>query len=161
MSPARLRRRIDRALGPAVALLMAAMVANVLWQVATRFVLGDPSSATEELARFLLVWVGLLGAAYGFGRRVHLAVDLLPAWLPPRTRPLARDAADLCVVAFALLVLCGGGGLLVRLTFALEQTSASLRAPLFLVYLALPLAGAIVVLYAACDLWERRRGEGA
>ena len=52
---------VDRALERALAVLMAAMVLAVLWQVATRYLLRDPSSLTEELARFGLMWLGLLG----------------------------------------------------------------------------------------------------
>ena len=57
---------------------MAIMVIAVLWQVFTRFVLGSPASGTDELVRFALLWLSLLGASYGFGRRAHLAIDLLP-----------------------------------------------------------------------------------
>ena len=54
------KNKVDRALEWALILLMGANVLNVLWQVFTRFVLRHPSSFTEELARFLLIWVGLL-----------------------------------------------------------------------------------------------------
>ncbi len=66
-------RVIDRALAWVLMVLMAVMVIDVTWQVVTRFILSEPSSVTEELARFLLVWIGLLGAAYAFRVRAHLA----------------------------------------------------------------------------------------
>ena len=75
----RVRAAIDRAVETLLALLMAAAVANVVWQVVSRFVLGRPSSVTDELARYLLVWIGLLGAGYAVGRRLHVAVDVLPS----------------------------------------------------------------------------------
>ena len=59
-----IRSVVDRWLSYALMLLMAVSALNVLWQVFTRFILQDPSSYTEELARFLLVWIGLLGASY-------------------------------------------------------------------------------------------------
>ena len=59
-----LRSKIDKILGSTLAFIMAVMVINVLWQVFTRFIIGTPSSFTDELARYLMIWVGVLGAAY-------------------------------------------------------------------------------------------------
>ncbi len=165
MRLARLRAAVDRALEALLALLMASLVGSVLWQVFTRFALADPSSGTEELARFALIWLGLLGAAYAFGRRLHLSVDLLGAALG--ARPGGRAALDLllhlCVAAFAAAILVGGGSLLVDLTLRLQQRSAALGIPLGAVYLALPLSGLLMLLYAALGVGEclvrlRRRG---
>ena len=58
------RNTIDLILARTLVFLMALMVINVLWQVASRFILGSPSSFTDELARYLMIWIGILGAAY-------------------------------------------------------------------------------------------------
>ncbi len=156
------RRGLDRTLEITLAILMAGMVLNVLWQIATRFVLGDPSSVTEELARFALVWLGILGAAYGFGKRVHLAVDVLGLWFVgrPDGAHAAQRALDvvihICVAIFATSILIVGGARLVELTLRLDQTSAALGIPLGFVYSVLPLSGAVTLLYTALDLLELR-----
>jgi len=152
-----LRRGLDRGLGALLSLLMGLAVANVVWQVVSRYVLGDPSSFTDELARYLLVWIGLLGAAYGVGQRMHLAVDLLPARLGARMSWLA----ECCVIAFAVAVPIWGGLRLVSLTGALGQTSAALGIPLAAVYVALPLSGVAMLAYAVLALAERRGEEPA
>ncbi len=54
---------VSRALDAVLVVLMALVVLNVAWQVVSRYGLGRPSSFTDELSRFLLVWIGLLGAA--------------------------------------------------------------------------------------------------
>ncbi|HRD18591.1 MAG TPA: TRAP transporter small permease subunit, partial [Candidatus Marinimicrobia bacterium] len=72
----KIRKILDNILKWVVVVLMAISVFNVLWQVFTRFILRNPSSYTEELARYLLIWVGLLGAAYAAGNKMHLAIDL-------------------------------------------------------------------------------------
>ncbi len=141
MTLADLKEHVDRALELILATVMAAMVLAVLWQVATRYFLRDPSSLTEELARFGLMWLGLLGASYGFGQRAHLAIELLP-----RTRILELVVAA-CVAAFAILVLVIGGLRLVNATLALGQTSAALQIERGYVYLALPLSGALILFY--------------
>ena len=86
MSVADTRRVVDRVLEWLLVAFMALMVVNVIWQVVTRFLLRNPSSFTEEIARYLLVWVGILGGAYAVGKRIHLAIDLLPSKLEGRRK---------------------------------------------------------------------------
>lgn len=142
-----LKRRIDRILAGAVIVIMGALVVDVLWQVFTRFVLRDPSSYTEELARFLLIWVGLLGAAYVAGQRRHLAVDLLPAALSGGRRRMLERLIQTLALVFAVILVVGGSRL-VWVTLVLGQSSAALRLPLGYVYLAVPLCGLLMAFYA-------------
>lgn len=72
-----IRKRIDKVLEIVLVIIMSTLVLDVLWQVFSRYVLASPSSFTDELAGFLLIWVGLLGAAYVAGKNEHLAIDLL------------------------------------------------------------------------------------
>ena len=76
-----IKNRIDLFLKWILVVIMAAMTINVLWQVFSRFILQNPSSFTEELARYMLIWVGILGASYVAGQKMHLAIDLLPSKL--------------------------------------------------------------------------------
>ena len=73
-----MRSKIDAVLSKTLVLIMSIMVINVLWQVFTRYVTGNPSSFTDELARYLMIWIGVLGAAYVSGRNLHVAIDILP-----------------------------------------------------------------------------------
>jgi TRAP-type C4-dicarboxylate transport system permease small subunit len=127
---------------------MAVAVLNVLWQVITRFVLGDPSSFTEELARYLLIWIGVLGAGYAVGQRAHLALELLPERLEGASLRRLEYVIVGCVGAFALFVMVGGGLRLVYLQFMLGQTSPSLGWPLGVVYAVVPLSGLVMLAYA-------------
>ena len=149
------KRHVDRVLEAVLATLMAGMVLAVLWQVATRYLLRDPSSVTEELARFGLMWLGLLGASYGFGKNAHLAVELIP-----KSRSLDLFVAA-AVATFAIAVLVIGGFRLVDATLALGQTSAALQVERGYVYLALPLSGALVLFYTVEASLVRVRGHGA
>ncbi|MDE2730264.1 MAG: TRAP transporter small permease [Bacteroidota bacterium] len=148
---------VDSVLARAVAVLMGTLVLTVLWQVFTRFVLRDPSSWTEELARYLMIWVGLIGAAYAAGRHKHLAVDLLASRLSGRRARLLRIAVGVCAILFAVSALFGGGTRLVWVMLKLGQTSASLQVPLGYVYLALPLSGLLIAFYATLDLIDDMR----
>ena len=68
---------IDKILSSILISLMTTMVLAVTWQVFTRFVLREPSSYTEELSRFLLIWIGILCASYALRTRAHLCIDII------------------------------------------------------------------------------------
>lgn len=153
----RIRSGVDQVLKWLVIVLMGVMVLNVLWQVFTRFVLRDPSSYTEELARYLLVWVGLIGAAYAASQKMHLAIDILTARLHGKSRYYVELFIYLCTFLFALLIMVIGGMRLVNLTLTLNQISAALQIKLGYVYLALPLSGLLIMFYAAYFFAEQLR----
>jgi TRAP-type C4-dicarboxylate transport system permease small subunit len=149
------RAGVDWLIARALIALMAVAVINVLWQVFTRWVLADPSSYTEELARYLLIWVGLLGAAYAVGKKLHLAIDLLPSMLTGRPKHLLDIVIEGLVLAFAFFVMVVGGYRLMELTLRMEQTSAALQVPLGYVYSVIPLSGVLITFYAATFIVER------
>lgn len=151
------RKRVDKILEWCLVLLMAANVLNVLWQVFSRFILRNPSSFTEELARFLLIWVGLLGASYASGNKMHLAVDVLVERLKGKNRAVAELIIQSLVFLFALLVMVIGGLRLVIVTLTLNQISASLHIKLGYVYLVIPLSGALILFYAFASIIDTMR----
>jgi TRAP-type C4-dicarboxylate transport system permease small subunit len=155
------RLGLNRLLEGAIALLLAGMVINVVWQVFTRFVLRTPSSFTEELARYSMIWLGLLGAAYCAGKRSHLALDLLPQRLQGASRRRLELLIQGYLLGFALAVMVGGGGRLVWIILQLGQTSAALQVKLGYVYLAVPVSGALIAAYALMDLVTAWRDEPA
>jgi TRAP-type C4-dicarboxylate transport system permease small subunit len=152
------RGAIDRLLGWSICVLMGAMVINVLWQVFTRFGLRHPSSFTEEAARYMMIWVGLLGSAYATGQKSHLALDLITARLHGGRKRASEIIIHAVVLIFALAVMVGGGGRLVWIQLSLGQQSAALQLKLGYVYLAVPLAGVFIVFYSAVALIEVARG---
>lgn len=151
----KLRQGIDKVLAWAVIALMGIAVLNVLWQVFTRWVLRDPSSYTEELARYLLIWVGLLGASYAAGKKLHLAIDLIPSKLEGKARHYLELVIEACIFFFALFVMAVGGTRLVALTLYLGQTSAALGIALGYVYLVIPLSGILIMFYTASFMIDR------
>ncbi|MES2856619.1 MAG: TRAP transporter small permease subunit [Bdellovibrionota bacterium] len=125
--------------------IMLVLLAALTWQVISRYVLKDPSTITEELARLLLMWLGLLGSSLGFLLRKHLSFDTLVENAKPKTRRLLFDISDYTVVLFGLLLLIGGT-LVVYKTWMLGQTSPILGLSYSLVYAVLPISGAIICL---------------
>lgn len=145
----RLRRAVDSVLAWTLIALMFIAVMNVLWQVFTRWVLNDPSSYTEELARYLLIWIGLLGAGYAAGKKMHLAIDLLPNSLTGARRHALEILIDGLILVFAVFVMIIGGYRLMSLTLLMGQQSAALGIQLGWVYSVIPLSGAVIAFYGA------------
>lgn len=148
---------LDRTLEILVMVVVAVLVLDVLWQVFTRFVLNNPSTWTEELAVFLLIWVSLLGAAVALNRGAHLGIDYFVGKLPPRKRLYTEVFVFLCVSAFSFFVMVVGGTSLVASTLELGQESPALRVKVGYVYLAIPISGFFLTLYAVMGLAERLR----
>ncbi|MDJ0751625.1 MAG: TRAP transporter small permease [Woeseiaceae bacterium] len=140
---------LDRFLKLALALLMAAMVTSVVWQVLSRYLFVVPAAWTEELARFLLIWIGMLGAAYAYREGSHLGIDLLANKLETAGKQKLHSVVHIVCLLFAVSVLVVGGGSLVSMTWELKQYSAAIGLPIALVYAVIPLSGALISLFAA------------
>jgi TRAP-type C4-dicarboxylate transport system permease small subunit len=143
---------LDRVVSGLLAVLLIAMVFAVTWQVVSRYLLGSPSGWTEELARFLLIWIGLFGGTLAYQRRLHLGLDLLADRLKDTALKFQQHAVDLCVLIFAVTILIIGGSLLVALTHELSQYSPALGLPMSIVYLSLPLSGVLMAVSALIAL---------
>jgi TRAP-type C4-dicarboxylate transport system permease small subunit len=113
----RAAQALEKSLAFCCALLMLMMVIDVSWQVASRYVLANPSSFSEELARFLLMWISFLGGAYAFRRYAHLGLDLLTQKLEGANLVLVEKFSAVVSMLFAIMVLVYGGSKMVLLTF--------------------------------------------
>jgi TRAP-type C4-dicarboxylate transport system permease small subunit len=85
--------------GIIAALLFIAVVAAMLLQIIGRTGVFDPPIWTEELSRWLWVWMVCLGMAEVERRNEHLAVDFLVTRLPAVPRKVVRVATDLVYLA--------------------------------------------------------------
>ncbi len=148
MSNLSLRHTIDKALEIFLILLLGVLVLDVIWQVASRYILASPSKFTDELAGFLLVWVSLFGAAYVTGKNQHMAINLLERKLAGKNKKLLRLIINTVIILFSVFVLLIGGSWLVYTRFHLGQISPVLELPLGYVYVVLPVSGLIVVYYS-------------
>ena len=153
----RVKHAVDKVLEWILIISMSLLVIDVLWQVFSRYVLNDPSSFTEELARFLLIWVGLLGASYAAGQRMHLAVDILPSRLQGEKKIYLDILILSLIIVFAMTVMVFGGARLVTITLFLGQMAAALQMPLGYVYTILPLSGLLIAFYALFYLIDELR----
>jgi TRAP-type C4-dicarboxylate transport system permease small subunit len=151
----KVKKVLDRTLEVLVTVSMGVLVVDVIWQVVSRYVLRNPSSWTEELATFLMIWVGLLGASVTLNRGGHLGIDYVTAKLPVKIQVYTELVVFFCVAMFSLLVLGIGGATLVRITLTSNQVSPALGLKMGYVYLAVPISGFFLTLYSIEFFIER------
>ncbi len=149
-----LKNGLVRLLEWTLIVLMALLVLDVLWGVFSRYVICKQSRWTEELAIFLLVWVSLLGAAVAFSAKMHLGVDYFVGKLHGDAQRLMEVIVNLLVIAFAAAIFLVGGYVLVSKTLASGQLSPALGIKVGYVYLAVPISGVFIVLFAVESIFE-------
>ena len=147
-----IRDKLNRVLEVILIMLLGVMVLNVSWQVFSRYVLPNPSSFTDELARYLMIWLGVLGTAYVSVKRLHVAIDILHSQLSLSSQKTMRKVIFSIVILATFLIFIIGGSRLVYLSYLLGQKSAALQIPLYLVYVCVPLSGACIIFYKINDL---------
>lgn len=148
--------RVWRALETGAALALGLMAALVIYQVGARYLFGNPPSWTEELARYLQVWLVLLASPVCLRRGLHLAFDYLSPRLPPNARAAVRAGVLVLVAAFSLTLAVYGTRLL---AVARLQTSPALGLSMVWPYLALPISGTLMFLAAAVLVAGELRGK--
>ncbi|MGM0534834.1 MAG: TRAP transporter small permease [Pseudomonadota bacterium] len=141
-------RALDAVIQPLVFTAMAALIGVITLQIVSRVVF-TAVGWTEEVARFLLIWITFLGATLAFQRGRHIAVTFVVDALPGRLQRLLRIAATLVVLGFLLALLAIGWEYMQAQSF---QKSASLRLSMTWVYAVIPLAAGIMAWYAVIDL---------
>jgi len=134
--------------------LMALIILDVTWQIFTRFVMQNSSSWTEEMARFLLIWIGLLGGSYALHTRMHLGIDILTYKLVGKKKQVVEVIIYSFVALFALVIMVIGGFKLVNMTFQLKQISASMGIKMGYIYIVIPLSGMLMIFYSIAFIFE-------
>ncbi|SDM67490.1 TRAP-type C4-dicarboxylate transport system, small permease component [Franzmannia pantelleriensis] len=146
----RIERAVDAVIQPLVFAGMAALIATITLQIVSR-VLFSAVGWTEEVSRFLLIWITFLGATLAFQRGRHIAVTFVVEALPRRLQRLARIAALLVALGFMITLVVIGYEYMHAQSF---QRSASLRLSMTYIYAVIPLTAALMSWYALVDLVE-------
>jgi len=152
----KIMKGLDRFLFVAIGFLLAAMVVDVAIQAFFRYVIENPPTWTEELARFLFAWQIFLGAGLAFGRGSHIVVDALLMVLPSGGRRLLAVVTGVIALGF-LAVLIWLGIRMVQLTSDTYSTAMHLN--MGVVYASLPFGAAISAMYVVIHLVNVVRGK--
>jgi TRAP-type C4-dicarboxylate transport system permease small subunit len=144
--------RLDRAVEWIVAALVAAMVTAGFLQIANRFFLNVSLSWSEELQRYLHIWIVFLAIPIGYRRGAHLGMNMLLERLPPLAQRFLALLQELLWLVLALAI----AGFATRIMeVAQNQTSSSLGVTMDRIYLAQVVGGVYLALTAARRLVTR------
>lgn len=132
----------------------AALVLDVVWGVVTRAMPGGQAKWTEELARFLLIWVSMLGGALAFRRREHLGIDFLVTSMHSDVGSGLRAFKQGIVCLTAAAVFLYGGVQIVADALISQQTTPALGWKMGYVYAAVPLAGIFILLFSLEEMFS-------
>ncbi|WP_246821389.1 TRAP transporter small permease [Brachybacterium sp. HMSC06H03] len=137
--------------------LFVVLVLVVFWQVFTRQVLQSPSGWTTTVSQYLFIWLVLFSVAMVFGERGHVAVDFFARLMPRSAQRITSVLVELSVLAFALLGLVWGG--IRGMSISFDQAIPGMPVTVGQMYLALPIAGVLIALFALEDLVRAARGD--
>ncbi|MGL4677623.1 MAG: TRAP transporter small permease [Brevinema sp.] len=130
--------------------ILLAILSLVIWQVVSRYFLGNPSIFTEELVRFLLLWLGCLSAVYAFGQDRHIALTYLTEKFSTSFQHKLIIIHHVVILLFALLFFLYGGFLLMNITTI--QVSSVLSISMHYVFAIFPFCGIILAFYKIVDI---------
>lgn len=125
------------------------IVVSTTIQVFTRFVLGAALVGTEEVARYSFVWASMLGAAICVSRSSHSAVSFIPDMLKGKVKDIHSIIVQILIMILAIIFIVQGYNMIL---VTLKQLSPTLKIPMWLVYLSIPLGGVAMVIASICNI---------
>jgi len=146
-----LRRIAERAIDALAIAAFSGILLCVLLQVFFRYVLNDPLTWSEELARYLFIWCAFLGWIVASRKRSHLAMTFVVDKMPPRAQAAIGAAIEIATILFAW-ILGTRGARLVANNWDVENVAVPFN--LGVVYLIEPVAAVAITAYAICALLD-------
>lgn len=130
-----------------------AMTGTILIQIFFRFVIYRPVPWSEELARYLMVWMGMLGSVIALRQGRHIGVTFLVERLYGRQRAAVVRLVQLTLLGFLAIIGWEGWGLAL---FNAQQLSAAMEIPMSIPYLAIPAGAALMMVELAAQMLPTR-----
>ncbi len=145
------RAALENVVEGVLLVLMAVLCVDVFLGVFSRYVMVRTFTWYDEIARLVFVWMIFLGAAVAVKRGAHFRLHLLVDRFPRNFRRLAEVLAILVVIAFGVLLVQQGK---ILVSLGQFQQTPVMGLPKSYVYAAIPVGGALMILYALPHLWR-------
>ena len=148
----------DRVVGVAswiVACFMTGMATAVLLAIISRFIIKIPIPWTEELSRYLMVWVAFLAGSLGLKRGVHVGVLCVVQRVPEVVAKWIGLIANTALLGFFLVLIIEGFQMT---TLVADQLSPVLRISMAWVYVSMPVGAVVFTLFVIQSIIESLKG---
>ncbi|MCR5843865.1 MAG: TRAP transporter small permease [Oscillospiraceae bacterium] len=142
-----------------MALAMLTLLVFGTWQIFTRWILGNPSTFTDELLRYVLIIAGFIGSAYCFYRDEHLALTLVTDKATGIFKIILDIFIEVCILFFVVYVFIYGG---TKLANTATNVSSVMHIPMKTLYMIEPVCGVLIVLARILkyvNLYTEKKGE--
>lgn len=136
---------VDRIISAVLIFIVAAMTTLVTYQVVVRYLFDSPSAISEVLSRYAFIWLILIGSAYVFGLREHMAISFVKEKFSKKMQIYVDMFTEFATALFALTVMLYGGYSTV--SRQMWQLDSALQIPMGVVYLAIPISGVLILFY--------------
>lgn len=146
----RFRAMFNRIEERLLAAILLSMFVTLVLQVFSRYVFNYPLAWTEELARYLFIWLVFVGASQAMRYRDHIAIGLLVDNVPEIARRIAAIAMNVMVAVFLLLLVVQGWRIVQQVA---PLPSTALGVSMALVYLPVPLAAAVMLVRTVAETY--------
>src|SRR5699024_1434434 len=124
-------------------------------QVIARYILNNPSTMSEEIIRYMLIWFTLLAAAYVFGKNKHIAILFVRESMPQKIQVFLTYLSQVTVLLTVAVVFIYGGIKITMLT--IPQIAPATGISMGFVYAALPVSGVITLFYTIYNIMTIER----
>lgn len=122
---------------------MIVLVILVVGQVFARYVLNFSIGWSEEMARYLLIWVAWIAASYAVTKNAHIRVEIIKDRFSKRIKQVLELIVLLIWFGFAAFLATEGTNFVLQVQ-ATNQVSPSLGIDMWIVYLAVPIGGTLM-----------------
>jgi len=126
-----------------------AMTIIILIQIFFRFVVYRPVPWSEEAARYLMIWLGMLGSVVALRKGRHIGVTALVDILPPRISSVMGYVVRVSMIGFLGIIGWEGVGLAI---FNYPQLSAAMEIPMMIPYMAIPVGAIMMIVDLLAEL---------
>lgn len=116
-------------------ILMALATSIIVIQVFMRYVMRNSLSWSEEVARYLFVWLTFISISFGIKERKHVKIEAALLLFPARKRPVITIIGDIFTLVWSVFVMVVGWNLL-SLVVKSGQVSPALSVPMWCIYIA-------------------------
>ena len=134
----------------ACGILMFGMMSIIFVQVVARYAFHHSLSWSEEVGRYIFVWISFLGMVAAFKYGSHVSLDLLLQHLKGYPRKALLYINGLLILIMSSAIFWSGVKLF---QLGTRQMSPALKLPMHLVYLVVPVSGLLLVYFSARALW--------
>ncbi len=155
MSKKNMLRLLDRLEEGFIIILLMVMMTSMAVQVFFRYILNNPLVWTEELARYLYIWIAFIGAGYGVRHRSHIELTVFFKMLSPALRKIVQIAVDsIAIICYSIVI-----PISIPLLSAQNKIKAvGLEIPMSFVMAAVPVGCSLLVLRLCLDIVDVAKG---